>query len=78
MEQLSGVGRAMMASGGTIRQLVDDERVKATMGDTLIDLDYALAKIGIQHREMEMADAYYMVMKHNEQMEALGKGPGED
>lgn len=32
----------------------------------LIDVDFALARIGVQHREMELADAYYMISKYNE------------
>lgn len=37
-------------------------------GDLLLDLDYALSKIGVAHRNMELADAYYMIQRHNEQV----------
>ena len=30
----------------------------------LIDIDYALSQIGVQHREMELADAHYMIQKY--------------
>lgn len=38
--------------------------MSAVLGDMLIDIDYALAQIGVNHREMEMADAYYMINKY--------------
>jgi hypothetical protein len=51
--------------------------MKDQVGDMLIDVDYALAKIGISHREMELADAHYMINKHNE-MISEGRGIQED
>lgn len=42
--------------------------MKAAVSDILIDMDFALAKIGVMHRDMELADAHYMVGKHNEMM----------
>lgn len=51
--------------------------MKADVGDMLIDLDYALAKIGVMHRDMELADAVYMIGKHNE-MVSEGRGCQED
>jgi hypothetical protein len=34
------------------------------MGDLLLDLDFALSQIGVHNRDMELADAYYMVNKY--------------
>lgn len=44
---------------------VKSKRNEYMMGDMLLDLDYALSQIGVHHREMELADAYYMVEKYN-------------
>ncbi|MFA6911183.1 MAG: hypothetical protein WCQ59_08685 [Candidatus Cloacimonadaceae bacterium] len=51
--------------------------MKKEVGDILIDLDFALSKIGVMHRDMEMADAHYMVNKHNEMINE-GRGIQED
>lgn len=44
----------------------------------LLDMDYALSQIGIQHREMELADAYYMVQKYNESASRVRGSEAED
>lgn len=46
--------------------------MKAAVSDVLIDLDYSLSVCGVLHREMEMADAYYMIRLHNERHKKIG------
>lgn len=48
--------------------------MKVETGDMLLDVDYALSVIGVAHRQMELADAYYMVLKHNEAHAEAGRG----
>lgn len=57
---------------------VDSERFKADASDILIDIDYSLGLIGIQHRNMELADAYYMIQKYNDQNKQSGGPDGEE